>query len=454
MPKPLDDTIAALSSPPGRGGRAIVRLSGPDALPILRSLCPGHGLPSEKDRPYAARPVRVAMDGDGRSVAATAYVMGAPKSYTRQTVVELHVVGAPALAEAVLESCFRAGARPAEPGEFTRRAFLNGRIDLSQAEAVNKLIRARDDGARRAAVLEMGGEIARHVEDLSGKLASALAWIESRIDFVDQEIGPPEDGPVLDLLDRAALRLDAILGEAASDPPAGKALVVLAGLANAGKSSLFNALTGGENALVSDIAGTTRDVVTADGEGRGTPYTLADPAGLYGESGRVGEEARRKFEVYRRAADLVVWVLDGSRPPGPAEMSPAREASPASIAVLSKADLPLAWNREDLEKWASDAIAVSVATGQGMERLKEQIESRLARTAVTAEGFGWNARQRSALKRAGDRVAAARAAFTSGTEEIASLEVREALDDLGRLTGRALDEEVLGRIFSEFCVGK
>jgi tRNA modification GTPase len=450
------DTIAALSSPPGAGACGIVRLSGPDAERIARALCGDPALP-EGPGARAALPAAVRLHGLAAPVHATLYFMRAPRSYTREDVAELHLPGSPAILDAALEACFRAGARPAGPGEFTLRAFRNGRIGLAQAEAVNRLIRARDEASRRAAVLAMRGRLDREADRLSAALARALARIEARLDFADQDLPPEAPASVLAPLREADGAVARLLAEDGPPAESGRPLVLLAGRVNAGKSSLFNALAGQGLSLVSAHPGTTRDVVSAEVRMGGVAALLADPAGIGGDPGPVGRKARAAFEQWLAAADLAILVLDGSAPPGaPEEELLSLCAGKPLLRVLNKADLGCSWSEEDARRFAPGAPRVSALLGGGVEALRREAGAALASGLAPrgGEGFGAGPRQRRALEAAREGIGRAIPALERGEDEIAALELREAIEALGRLSGRGLSESVLETIFSEFCVGK
>jgi tRNA modification GTPase len=448
------DTIAALSSAPGPGGRAVVRLSGPGAETIARSLCEAKAsLPSAGP---AAAAVTVRWTEGGGGVEGRLYLMRAPRSYTRESVAELHVPSSPALVSTLLEACFRAGARPAGPGEFTLRAFLNGRIDLSRAEAVNKLIRAGDDGARREALRELAGGVAREVERLTGRLLRVLSWVETRVDFTDEDLDPAEGVKIGRELEALEADLDALITRTEASRERGVPLAILAGRPNAGKSSLFNRLTEALRSVVTPVAGTTRDVVCAEVRSGAGTYLLADPAGPGGESGPVAEKARIMFERWMEGADLVLLVLDGSRIGGAVEEDLRRRSGGRPVlTILNKSDLPSAWSEKALRRQGPELRSVSARTGAGVDRLREEIGDRFARHVHRPpEAFGLNARQKAEISEARRFLAAGRASLARGEEDLTALEIRDGMETLSRLTGRELTEAVLGEIFSNFCVGK
>ena len=432
----------------------MVRLSGPEAEAVALSLCDAP--PTLPPSGPVAMSVSVRWAGEGHTVGGRLYLMRAPRSYTRESVAELHVPSSPALVSALLEACYKAGARPAGPGEFTLRAFLNGRIDLSRAEAVNKLIRAGDEGARREALRELAGGVEREVERLTRRLLRALSWVETRVDFTEEDLDPAEVEKIGRELEAVEADLEALLERTAESGGKGVPLAILAGRPNAGKSSLFNRLTKAQRSVVTPRPGTTRDVVCAEVHCGAGAYLLADPAGPGGESGPVAEKARTMFERWMEGADLVLLVLDASKSGGAVEEALRRRIGDRpALTILNKSDLESAWSEEALRRHGPEIRRVSAVTGAGVDRLREEIGERFASHVHRApEAFGFNARQRAEASEARRFVAAARAVLARGEEDLSALEIRDAMETLGRLTGRDLTEEVLGEIFSNFCVGK
>lgn len=436
MPTP---TIFALATPPGRGAIAIIRLSGPDTDSALEAL----GAPNLKPRMASLR----TLSHGGRTIdQALVLRFPAPNSYTGEDCAELHLHGGRAVVEAASQALIALGIRPAEPGEFTRRAFENGRMDLAQAEAVADLIDAETTAQASQALGQLDGALSQTYAGFRRTLLTALALVEAEIDFPDEEV--PDNlartaGPVLDgLIDELKTALaDAARGERVRDGYR----IVLIGETNAGKSSLFNALVSREAAIVTPIAGTTRDVLDAELIIGGYAVTLSDTAGLRESDDIVEAEGIRRAQARARSADLRLWVRAPGDPDGPA----AEFALDTDLVVLTKADIDRA-----APPAGRDAIVVSTTTGEGMGALHDWIADRLARDlsgadfpAVTRE------RHRLRLEEALASVEAGRRALDLAPE-MAGDDLRRAADALSRVTGAIGVEDILGEVFSTFCIGK
>lgn len=439
----MTDTIFALATPPGRGAIAILRLSGPATDAALHRL----GAPGLTPRMASLR----TLAHDGQTLdQALILRFPAPHSYTGEDCAELHLHGGRAVVEAVSGALIALGLRPAEPGEFTRRAFENGRMDLAQAEAVADLIDAETGAQAAQALGQLDGALSRAYAGFRRDLLKALALVEAEIDFPDEEIpdnlartaGPVLDGLITDL--RAALS-DADRGERVREGYR----IVLIGETNAGKSSLFNALIAREAAIVTPIAGTTRDVLDAQLVIGGYAVTLSDTAGLRESDDVVEAEGVRRARARAEQADLRLWVMA----PGDPEGAAAAFARPDDLMVLTKADLA-----QDASGTAPpperEALAVSTTTGEGLIDLHDWIAARLARDlsgadfpAVTRE------RHRRRLTEAVEAVEAGRRALDRAPE-MAGDDLRRAADALGRVTGNIGVEDILGEVFSSFCIGK
>ena len=466
------DTIAALASPGGAGERAVVRVSGARAAGVVEATCAVAGAPL---RPTTRGAQEVEFrDGEGAQPALLLWMPG-PRSFTAEDVAELHLVGHPGLVDLALRRVLDAGARLAEPGEFTRRAFENGRIDLTQAEGVAALVSARTDAERRAALALLEGGLGERLGEIRDGLEAVRALAEASLDFDEADTGhvPTEDlarrtAAVLDALE------DALRWERQRSRGAEDLVVCLAGAPNAGKSTLFNRLAGGElreasgPALVSDVAGTTRDPARgrwALEEGSELRVELVDTAGLFaGGAAPTALDARAvaRARAELEAADLVLVVADASEP-GEQAAALAREVGPRGLLVWNKIDLAGATSGPPealLEAAASGHgwIAVSADAGRGLGELSRACASALqanaAGAAVTARA-GLAARHVEALRsaEASSRAAAEGLALHAPLDLVAQ-ELKEATDALDGISGRTTPEDLLSRIFARFCLGK
>lgn len=448
----LQDTIAALSTAAAEAAVSVIRISGPGAIEIASAVLRGR-------RPLAELPVRTAcrvqaLGATGEVVdEGLVLVFRAPASFTGEDVVEFQGHGGLLVSGTVLAALLAVGARAAGPGEFTQRAYLNGKLDLTQAEAVMDLIHAQSSLALRAANEQLGGAIGREAEALKQDLLPVLAHVEACIDFPDEDISP-ETGAAL------VARLDAVLARAQrliATSEQGRILrqgarTVICGRPNAGKSSLLNLLSGFERAIVSPAAGTTRDTIEEVVQVHGLPLKLVDTAGLRDSGDAIEqlgiERTRREME----RADLILEVVDASRPPEPGVEVPAGLAS-RHLRVLNKADLGLApgWQPGPTD------LAVCCLDGAGLGTLREAIRQLILRAGPLQEAHPVvvNARHRACFEKAAERAREARRVLIDGlAPEFVALELRDALQALGDVVGAVDVEEVLDVIFASFCIGK
>ena len=461
------DTIAAVATPLGMGGIAVVRVSGRDARqvadrvfrPVRRRRSDGSAL--QKRPGWRAVYGRV-YDSAGKFIdEAIMLWMPGPASYTREDVVELSCHGGPAVIRAVLQAVLNAGARHAGPGEFTKRAFLNGRISLEQAEAILQVINARTERARRSASAFLSGESGRMVQESREAVAQLMTIIEASLDF------PEDDIPEMQLLEigNEARRIAGDLYRAASDARRSRVLwegasVAIVGRPNVGKSRLLNALLREERAIVSDRPGTTRDTVSEVANIRGIPIQLIDTAGMREAADpleRIGVERARGALA---DADIALAVIDGSVQLVREDLDiVASTPEDRTVVVVNKSDLPAAVVDENLRRRAERrrVLRVSALTGSGIEQLEEEIETlAMARQVDVGEGVqSFGARSADCLRRAATALdEVARAAGDGVPADMLSIDLRAAINALGEITGETAREDIVDRIFEQFCIGK
>ncbi len=452
------DTIAAIATPPGRGGVGVVRLSGARAEAILGQIAPqwpdGH-------TSHMLRLVEL-RDGAGELLdEALAVVMRGPRSYTGEDVVELQCHGGPIVLRRVLDATLAAGARVAQPGEFTQRAFLNGRLDLTQAEAVADLVHATSERAHAQALEHLRGSLGERVRAMRELLAQCTVLIESAIDFSHEEhVYQIERDEVARRLEEVAGELDALLASFDQGRRRREGVrVALVGATNVGKSTLFNALLEEDRAIVTDIEGTTRDFLEEQLVLEGALVRLVDTAGLRQTEDRVEAIGIERSRAQRDAADLVVCVVDSTRALTAEEreaLDPLRGDPRAVLVAATKQDLGGGTPEEDLEWLGGLGEVLGCAAPEGRVGELRGALARHARALTEGEGALLSRTRHRELVAAGAE-AVGRACESLGMEmphEIVALDVREALDALGGIVGHVTPDDILNRIFSEFCVGK
>jgi tRNA modification GTPase len=443
MPHDLHDTLVALSSAPGPGARAVVRLSGPDALRIAFTLFTA----AEPVLPHRRRcyPGELRLPGVAAPLPADLYAWPAPRTYTGQNLVELHTLSSPPLVELLVARLLDAGARAAGPGEFTLRAFLAGKLDLTQAEAVLGVIEAGSRAALQEALAQLAGGVTRPLQELRGDLLDLLADVEAGLDFADEDIHFVGQEELLGRISKG-LALVTLLGKQLEQRSLSGATfrAVLAGRPNAGKSSLFNALAGAA-ALISPEPGTTRDYLVRRLDLGGVPVELVDTAGWQESADAVGQQAQALGRDQAGRADLVLLCLEAGRPPDEAEAALLRAQAPPALAVATKCDLA---------EPPPGVLATSAVTGAGLDALRELLAERargharpplapsLSRCRHHVEACLAHLRQAHAV------------ALFQEPPELLALELRGALDQLGEMVGAVYTDDLLDRIFSRFCIGK
>jgi len=438
-----DDTIAAVASAPGAGLRGLVRVSGPDAWRVaLGGFTADRLAPPPKSPEVRSGSYR--LDGLRPPLPASIALWPGPRTYTGQELAEIHAPGSPPLLSLLLAHCLAQGARHAQPGEFTLRAFLSGRIDLTRAEAVLGVIDARNQGQLDAALEQLAGGLATPITALRDRLLDLLAHLEANLDFVDEaDVDPLGRSTLADELDRAAEALDGLADRLGSrDRAEGHPRVVLAGAPNAGKSRLFNALLQDDHAIVSPHAGTTRDYLTALCDCDGLVVELIDTAGVEAPVDPITTEAQglRASEIDR--ADLILACASADLP----DSLPTDDDR--FLNVWTKADLG--------PPPEGDWLATSAQSGEGVDQLRQAIAEALRRRERESDlPTTTAARCRDSLTRAAAALRdAAAAMILDAGDELIALDLRLCLDELGKVTGAIVTDDVLDRIFQRFCIGK
>lgn len=439
------DTIAAISTPAGEGAIALVRIAGENAIGVADQVFRGKQPPST----FASHTQHLGeIVENGRVIDEVMLsVHRAPHSYTGEDLVEISCHGGMLVTAKVLQACLRAGAREARPGEFTQRAFLNGKLDLTQAEAVIDLIRAHSDLALRSATEQLAGTLGQHFRSLQRELISVLAHVEAGMDFPEEGISPDDTAAV-----RARLQaLRENTGRLLATQYAGRVIreglrVVIFGATNAGKSSLLNRLLRYDRAIVSDVHGTTRDSIEESADIAGVRLRLFDTAGFREPENDIEREGIERTQRSLETADLPLHIADANAPP-PLDFTP----TPGELLVLNKCDLP------EYEEWKStEALRISCKTGERMDELESAIKQRIASSNLNPEHpLVINMRHARCLERAVQALTRALRSLDEGaTPEMFAVDLGEAQDAFEELLGNRDEEAVRDAIFSQFCIGK
>jgi tRNA modification GTPase len=450
----MTDTIAAVSTAFGEAAISVLRVSGSEAVRVGDSIF--RGKTSATELPLRVQHLGRIVDANGAPVDSVLLtVFRSPASYTGEDMVEISCHGGILVTRRIYELLLANGARAAEPGEFTQRAFLNGKLDLTQAEAVMDLIHAQSELALRAASQQLEGRLGQTAEQMREDLIHLLAHLEAYIDFPEEDIDPDTGDAMLKRMEALQTTLRSLLDTAEH----GRILrsgarTVICGEPNVGKSSLLNLLTGFERAIVSPQAGTTRDTIEEVLHIHGLPFRLVDTAGLRQHtSDFIEQHGMERTRKELSQADVILEVVDGSKPQAEAHrvpLPPGREK--AHVVILNKADLGIH------DSWGSQpAVALSCASAQGVEALRNAMRDAVWSGAVSGNTqlVAINARHKACFERAAAALREAAVTFRAGTgTEFVALHVREAMQAIGEVTGRVDVEEVLGAIFSTFCIGK
>ncbi|WP_371375722.1 tRNA uridine-5-carboxymethylaminomethyl(34) synthesis GTPase MnmE [Sporomusa aerivorans] len=458
-----EDTICAIATAIGEGGIGIIRISGPEAITIADTL-----FNSKSGKKAVTIPSHQVVYGnivDPNSQETVdeviLFVMRGPRSYTREDVVEIHCHGGPVPLKRILALTLQQGARLAEPGEFTKRAFLNGRLDLAQAEAVIDIIRAKTDASLRVAVGNLSGKLSEQIKDLRHAILGMIAQLEAAIDFPEEDIEETAAAEVARLITRVSSRLDVLLATAQT----GKILrdglaTVIIGKPNVGKSSLLNALLRENRAIVTDIPGTTRDIIEEYVNIRGVPLKIIDTAGIRDTADTVEKIGVERAKELVGQADLILLLLDSSSPLSPEDRAvlallPGRKA----IVLINKSDLPPRLEMDEVGQYTQGRLVmkISVAQEEGLAELEEAIAD-MVYSGQVAQGeaaFVNNVRHAAALRQARDRLSDAMATIEAGMPtDCIVVDIRSAWEKLGEVTGETVGDDILDQIFTQFCIGK
>lgn len=455
----LTDTIAAIATPLGEGGLAVIRISGRDALAVADRTFIPQGRSSQKPSLAPSHTVHYGhVIRHGLVVdEVLATVLRAPRTFTREDTVEISCHGGLLATKAVLDAALANGARLAEPGEFTKRAFLNGRLDLAQAEAVADLIHARTDLALAAANEQLAGKLSHRIGELRDQLLRTLAHVEAHLDFPEEDIAPDTRDALLDRLACSVVFIEQLLLTANEGQLLRRGIrAAIIGRPNAGKSSLLNQLLGRDRAIVSPVAGTTRDTIEETASIRGIPVIFIDTAGLRESADTLELEGIRRSRVALAQAEIVLHVLDRSESLSAYDRQCLDDfADRRRILVLNKSDRP---RQLDLPDSLSLPVQnVSCTTGDGIEALKDAIKQIVWAGEIRAEMLEVmiNSRHQDALRRAHQATTRAHAALAGNlTLELAAMELRIAVNAVGEVVGKTSTEDLLDSIFSQFCIGK
>jgi len=445
----VSDTIAAISTPPGEGAIALIRVSGANAIGVADKIFHGKETPSQFEP-------RVQHFGEifgpeGRLIDQVVLsVHRAPASYTGEDLIEITCHGGTLVSAKILEACLRAGARAARPGEFTERAFLNAKMDLTQAEAVIDLIRAKTDLALRSATEQLEGRLGAQIRKIRDQLIELLAHINASIDFPEEGITPDEGETLRARLDSIREEIRTLLATADQGRILREGVrVVIYGATNAGKSSLLNRLLGYDRVIVSDTHGTTRDTIEETVNLDGIPVRLLDTAGLRTSKSELEREGIARTEKSLQLADLRLHIADRNTPKPAYFKEPNHDSN--EIVVLNKSDLPENSDWKDFH-----AFRISCLTGEGLPELQKEILTRITKQNLKPESaLAINTRHRDCLRRALESCEQAAGTQVQGlSQEYAAIHLNEALRAVGEVIGAVDVEQILDSVFSQFCIGK
>lgn len=452
-----EDTISALSTPPGIGGIAVIRISGSESLKIVNKLLPKNRAISKKSHKIATLcSISDPATGDVIDSAVITFFRG-PDSYTSEDLVEISCHGGLYVQAKLLELLTELGSRIADPGEFTKRAFLGGKIDLSQAEAVADLISAKVKRSHESSILQMRGSLKDEVSDIRNKLVELSALIEAELDFSDEEIDRTSNNQIADLINALLEKSDTIL----NNYKFGKivregAIIPIVGKPNAGKSSLLNAILDNERAIVTPVPGTTRDSIEEEVDIGGYLVRLVDTAGVRFSDDSVEKMGVERSLSYIESSDLIIWLLDRSTPIIDEDLEIMRLLEGKNfIAVESKTDINRHSGFEPLKQNIDVNLSVSSTTNDGLDVLTTAIIEKLENIDLGEPILLTNARQAAALKNGAESLKEALKSTKEGASgELIAVDLRNAMNHMGEITGEITTDDILNEIFGRFCIGK
>jgi tRNA modification GTPase len=455
------DTIAAVSTPPGEGGIAVIRISGKDSYPTIKSIF--RALDGVSEIPDHSAVHGWIMDGNECVDEVIVTFFHHPRSYTGDDVIEISCHGSPFISRRILEMLFQKGVRPAKPGEFTLHAFLNGKMDLTQAEAVADLIHAKTEASRKIAVDQLDGHLSKRIQNIRKQLIHACSLLEIELDFAHEDIQFASKRELETLLEKCRTDIEALIDSFNRGRICREGIrIVLIGKPNVGKSSILNCLLEKERAIVTDIPGTTRDTVEDILDIRGVLAYITDTAGICETSDPIEKEGVFRAEQALGKADLVLLVFDKSTPINTDDeqlYSRVRQIGKESILIVNKTDLTSAWELDRLPNNFpnTSVIEISTITGEGIQELVKALEAAILSDGLMHDGEVMlnNVRHMNCLVKAKNEIQKAEASLFNGmSEEFVAVDLRGALEHLGEITGQFVDDEILEKIFSSFCIGK
>lgn len=454
--KDLDDTIAAISTATGQGGIGIIRLSGKDALSVVDKIFQAKNKRKVSSLQSHTVTYGWIVEQDMIVDEVLLSVMRGPRSYTTEDVIEINCHGGSVSLQKILTLVMANGARLAEPGEFTKRAFLNGRIDLTQAEAVLDIIQSKTDSFLKVSTNQLKGELSMELEGIREELLAAYVELEAIINFPEDEIDAQSKKQILDNLHNAFNRVEKLLASSKQGQILREGIkIVLCGKPNVGKSSLLNALLKTPRAIVSSVAGTTRDTIEETAQIKGIPLQLVDTAGILEPRDLIEEEAVKRSRMYIDGADLVLCVLDVSRSLEDQDKQILEKVKNQNVLyVLNKCDLPKELNTKEI---SGLMVEISVVNKKGIDDLEQAIVNKVLNSSTDSAHniLVNNIRHIDALKKTQQLLERAQQILIDGTSlEFVSEEMKQAVNYLDGITGRNIDEDLLSTIFSQFCIGK